>query len=115
MRAGCFAYFVFLVSRDCCVALFRGAMDLSAVCDCGISWSYLLYSERNKATACILNKLFARVFEKEGDEELAEFMERNYSQPLESLIFTEEQDSKAIDHIKASKAQGPDSIHPKLI
>ena len=27
----------FLVSRDCCVALLRGAMGLSAVCDCGIS------------------------------------------------------------------------------
>ena len=29
--------FVFLVSRDGCVALPRGAMGLSAVCDCGIS------------------------------------------------------------------------------
>ena len=28
---------VFLVSRDCCVALPGGAMGLSAVCDCGIS------------------------------------------------------------------------------
>ena len=36
-RAGCFAWFVFLVSWDCCVALPRGAMGLSAVCDCGIS------------------------------------------------------------------------------
>ena len=27
----------FLVSRDCCVALRRGAMGLSAVCDCSIS------------------------------------------------------------------------------
>ena len=42
-------------------------------------------------------------------------MEGNYSQPLESLIFTEEQVSKAIDRIKASKSQGPDNIHPKLI
>ena len=25
------------LSRDCCVALSRGAMGLSAVCDCGIS------------------------------------------------------------------------------
>ena len=32
----CFAWFVFMVSRDCCVALFRGAIGLSAV-DCGIS------------------------------------------------------------------------------
>ena len=29
--------FVFLVSRDCCVALPRGAMGLSAVCGRGIS------------------------------------------------------------------------------
>ena len=25
------------VSRDCCLSLSRGAMGLSAVCDCGIS------------------------------------------------------------------------------
>ena len=36
-RAGCFAWFVFMVSRDCCMALPRGAMDLSAIFDCGIS------------------------------------------------------------------------------
>ena len=36
-RAGCFAWFVFLVSCDCCVALPRGAMGLSEVCDCGSS------------------------------------------------------------------------------
>ena len=36
-RFGCFAWFVSLVSRDCCVALRRGAMGLSADCDCGIS------------------------------------------------------------------------------
>ena len=36
-RAGCFALFAFLVSRDCCVSLPRGDMGLSAVYDCGIS------------------------------------------------------------------------------
>ena len=36
-RAGCFAWFVFLLSRDGCVALPHSAMGLSAVCDCGIS------------------------------------------------------------------------------
>ena len=41
-RAGCFALFVFLVSRDCCFALTLDATGLSAVCDCGISWSYSL-------------------------------------------------------------------------
>ena len=35
-RAVCFAEFVFLVSRDCFVALPRDAMGLSAVCYCGI-------------------------------------------------------------------------------
>ena len=36
-RAGCFALFVFLVSRDGWAALPRCAMGLSAVCVCGIS------------------------------------------------------------------------------
>ena len=39
-RASCFALFVFLVSRDCCVTLSQGTMGLSAACDCGIFWSY---------------------------------------------------------------------------
>ena len=36
-RAGCFALFVFQVSRDCFVALSHDATGLSAVYDCGIS------------------------------------------------------------------------------
>ena len=36
-RVSCFAKFVFMVYRDCFVALPRGAIGLSAVCDCGIS------------------------------------------------------------------------------
>ena len=36
-RAGCFAWFVFLVSRGGSSALPRGATCLSAVGDCGIS------------------------------------------------------------------------------
>ena len=32
-----FALLIFLVSRDCCVALPHDATGLSAVCDCGIS------------------------------------------------------------------------------
>ena len=35
-RAGCFVLFVFLASRDCCVALPCDEMGLSAVCDCGV-------------------------------------------------------------------------------
>ena len=37
VRAGCFALFVFLVSRDSYVALPHDVMGLSSVCDCGIS------------------------------------------------------------------------------
>ena len=33
---------VLLVSRNCCVALPHNDTGLSAVCDCGISWSYSL-------------------------------------------------------------------------
>ena len=36
-RTGCFALFVFLVSRVCCVALSHDAKGLSAVCDRDIS------------------------------------------------------------------------------
>ena len=36
-RAGCFAWFVFLVSCGGWAALPRGAAGLSAVCGCGIS------------------------------------------------------------------------------
>ena len=41
-KAGCFALFVFLVSRDSFVALPHGATVWPAVCDCGISSSYSL-------------------------------------------------------------------------
>ena len=36
-RGGWFALFLFLVSRDGCMAFPRGATGLSAVCDCRIS------------------------------------------------------------------------------
>ena len=39
-RVGCFALFVFLVSRDCCVALPPDATEFSAVCDYGITFSH---------------------------------------------------------------------------
>ena len=39
--SGCFALFVLLVYY-CCVAFPHDAIALSAVCDCGFSWSYSL-------------------------------------------------------------------------
>ena len=44
-RAGCFALIVFLMSCFCCRSVnlpHDGAVGWSAVCDCGISWSYSL-------------------------------------------------------------------------
>ena len=42
----CKSWFLWLVclhvSRDCCAAFLRSATSLSAVCDCGICWSYSL-------------------------------------------------------------------------
>ena len=46
-RAGCFAWFVFQVSCDCCMALHRGAMCLSAVCDCVFFLIILTYFKKN--------------------------------------------------------------------
>ena len=44
-RAGFFAFIIFPMSCycKCSVALPHGAVDLSAVCDCGISGSYSLF------------------------------------------------------------------------
>ena len=42
-RESCLLHFVCLPCVcDCYVALSREALGLSAVCDCGISWSYSL-------------------------------------------------------------------------
>ena len=41
-----------MVSRDCCVALPWGASGLSAVCDCGISWSYY-FINANEIKHCL--------------------------------------------------------------
>ena len=49
-RESWFALFVFLVSRGC-LALPHDATGLSAVCDCGISWSYSLFFRQD----CIYN------------------------------------------------------------
>ena len=55
------------MSRDCCVALPSGAMGLSAVCDCRISWSYSLTilvetgSEMSFSNVNILETYFLKV------------------------------------------------------
>ena len=49
-RAGCFAQFVLLMSRDCNVAHPHNATGLCAVFDCGIFWSYSLIFRINSLT-----------------------------------------------------------------
>ena len=46
------------MSRDCCVALPRGAMGLSAVCGYGISWSFSLTIFDSSLTATELGVIF---------------------------------------------------------
>ena len=48
------------------------------------------------------------MFEKEGGEELPKCLERNNNQPLESLMFIEDEISKAIGCIKITKSPGQD-------
>ena len=50
MRAGYFALFVFIEYHVCCVALPHDATGLSAVCDCGISYSYSLFFRNVNST-----------------------------------------------------------------
>ena len=52
VRAGCFTLIVFLLLCGCLcsVSLPHGAVGWSAVCECGISWSYLL--------TCCISDLF---------------------------------------------------------
>ena len=51
---------VFLVSRDCCVALPRGAMGLSVICDCGIPDNTHYFFTYITETCCYMTKLVCR-------------------------------------------------------
>ena len=53
--------FVFLMSRDCCIALPRGAMGLFAVCDCGISLSYSLTIVKYMRSLLLRKFMYARM------------------------------------------------------
>ena len=46
---------------------------------------------------------------------MPEFEERNFAEPLTNIEINETKIKKTIDKLKASKSQGPDQIHPKLI
>ena len=46
---------------------------------------------------------------------MPDFKERNFAKPLTNIEINETKIKKTIDKLKASKSQGPDQIHPKLI
>ena len=69
----------------------------------------------NQEKAEILNNYFASVFAEEGSEALPDFEERNFVEPLTNIEINETKSIKTIDKLKASKSQGHDQIHPKLI
>ena len=73
------------------------------------------FTNDNQERAEILNSYFASVFELEGSEALPDFEKRNFTEPLTSVVINAPIISKAIDKLTASKSQGPDQIHPKLI
>ena len=50
-RAGCFAKFVYLVSRDCCVAIPLSAMGFSAVCECDTYYFWVSFMRTAMALA----------------------------------------------------------------
>ena len=60
-------------------------------------------------------RAYASVFAVEGPEALPEFEDRIFAEPLTDIDINETNIAKAIDKLKASKSQGPDQIHPKLI
>ena len=60
-RVGFFAWFVFLVSCDCCVALPCDSISLSAACDCGISWSYSLTIFGAKSNKNVIQQKVQRI------------------------------------------------------
>ena len=68
------------------------------------------FTSDNQERAEILNSYFASVFELEGSEALPDFEERNFTEPLTSIVINAPGISKAIDKLKASKLQGPDQI-----
>ena len=81
-RAGCFNLFVFLVSRDCCVALPHDTTDVSVVCDCGIpGHSHLLFLAvmsllDQKANLCTI--AFHSVFSQHVLISSEHFLNKNY-------------------------------------
>ena len=65
--------------------------------------------------ADILNNLFVSVFEDGGTENLPDFQDCPFTEPLHSIEIIENILKKAIDKVKETKSKCPDNIHSMLI
>ena len=81
MRAGCFAWFVFLVSRDCCEALPRGDMGfLRFVIVVFLDHTHLLFMKSMKLQICCLLLTFANSLDPDQAQ-------HNFQSNLEQKMF----------------------------
>ncbi len=71
-------------------------------------------TDNDREKADILNNYFSSVFTKEPDD-VPELEQRNYTNFLQDVKITNDIVNKKLIKLNASKAQGPDGIHPRLI
>ena len=69
----------------------------------------------DQETVDVLNNYFVSVFEKEGDTQLPDFPEQQYTTELLNAEITEDKANILISKLKPSKSQDLDNFHPKLI
>ena len=65
--------------------------------------------------ATILNELFTSVFTKENTSEMPLFNSRCEGVSIDNFEITAEMVEKYLKRLNASKSQGPDNLHPKLL
>ena len=65
--------------------------------------------------ATVLNEFFTSVFTKEKTSEMPIFADRSLGKSLEFFDINIEMVEKYIKKLNASKSQGPDNLHPKLL
>lgn len=65
--------------------------------------------------ADLLNSFFCSVFTKENTDNVPDFQERSFDQPIENVHITPEEVKKKLQKLNPGKATGPDSIPPSVL